>query len=116
MTNKCGEENEKKEGGIETATDGENNPFVESYDIDDQKIAEDGGPEREENETQVKTILQNHSSYACDIFQGEDKEQGESKIIDDQNDDDERPEVSNDDGANSDFMPSSKEMTVSQRF
>ena len=116
MTNKYGEENEKKERGIATVKDGENNPFVESYDIDDQKIAEDGGPEREENETQVKTIQQKHSSNTCDIFQGEDKEQGDSKSIVDQNDEDERPEVSNDDGANSDFMPSSKEMTVSQRF
>ena len=56
MTRKRGEENEKQEREIATVKDGENNPFVESYDIDDQKIAEDGGPEREENETQVKTI------------------------------------------------------------
>ena len=54
MTNKCGEENENQERGSATAKDGENNPFVESYDIDGQKSAEDGGPEREENETQVK--------------------------------------------------------------
>ena len=114
MTNKCGEDGEKKEGGIATAKDRENNSFVEGYDIDDQS-AEDGGPEGEENERKVKTMLQNHSSYTCDIFQGDDKEQGVSKSSGDQNDADERPEV-DDDGANSDFMPSSKEMTVNQRF
>ena len=53
MTNKRGEDGEKKEGGIATAKDGEKNPFVEGYDIDDQKIAEDGGPEGEENERKV---------------------------------------------------------------
>ena len=65
---------------------------------------------------QVPGVQRNHFSCTCDIFQGDDKEQGESKSIGDQNDEDERPEVINDDGANSDFMPSSKEMTVSQRF
>ena len=98
------------------AKDRENNPFVEGFDIFDQSD-EHGGPENEKNERKVKTMLQNHSSYTCDIFQGEDKEQGDSKSIGDQNDEDERPEVSNDDGTNSDFMSSSKErMVKSQRF
>ena len=94
------------------AKDRENNPFVEDYDRDDQS-AEDGGPEDEKNERKVRTMLRNHSSYnTVDIFQGEDKEQAESKSIRDQNNENERSEVSNEDGTNSDFMPSSKERTV----
>ena len=116
MTNKREEENEKKERGIATFHDRENNPFVESYHTDGQSADEDGGPEGEENETQVKTMLRNHFSCICDILQGEDKEQGDSKSIGDQNNEDERSEVSNEDGTNSDLIPSSNEMMVSQNF
>ena len=49
-------------------------------------------------------------------FQGEDKEQGDSKSIGDQNNEDERSDVSNEDGRNSDLIPSSNEMMVSQNF
>ena len=97
------------------AKDRENNPFVEDYDRDDQS-AEDGGPEDEKNERKVRTMLRNHSSYTVDIFQGEDKEQGDCKSIGDQNNEDERSDVSNEDGRNSDLIPSSNEMIVSKSF
>ena len=48
-------------------------------------------------------------------FQGEDKEQGDSKSIGDQNNDDKRSEVSNEEGTKFDFTRSSKEMTVSRK-
>ena len=48
-------------------------------------------------------------------FQGEDKEQGDSKSIGDQNNEDERSEVINEEGTKFDLKRSSRAMTVSRK-